>query len=355
MARTLAGALNRPVTVIDESGAVQGSARAVLAPPAADDPGPVGVWSYPVTVAGRPRGHVLVGGETEPTLGQRRLIRQSCFAAGMHIAQLLAGLELDRRLQLVFLEELVTGSRMDDDALVQRARLHGWDLDGRHEVLVAECSVGLTDLQVDRSVRRVLGERARAWCRGTRVLAIRHVPVAEEPAPSCGPWHDELVRLGGGQVAVASGAAAATPKALAHSHRTAQEALQLAQRTGRDHVRHGDLALERLLLAAPGQQLQDFVERHLGVLLDHDAQNRTELRATLEAFLGLGNAAEAARRLYVHYNTMKHRLQRITELTGADLSDPRTRLTLAVALEVAKVLGPEHRRDRTEPAVDHLP
>jgi DNA-binding PucR family transcriptional regulator len=42
---------------------------------------------------------------------------------------------------------------------------------------------------------------------------------------------------------------------------------------------------------------------------------------------------------------MKHRLQRIAELTAADLHDPRTRLRLAVALEAQALLA--GRRART--------
>jgi PucR family transcriptional regulator, purine catabolism regulatory protein len=37
-------------------------------------------------------------------------------------------------------------------------------------------------------------------------------------------------------------------------------------------------------------------------------------------------------RLYIHYNTMKHRMGRIVELLDVDLHDPRVRLSLAVAL-----------------------
>ncbi|MCW2633634.1 MAG: hypothetical protein JWQ99_1, partial [Blastococcus sp.] len=63
-----------------------------------------------------------------------------------------------------------------------------------------------------------------------------------------------------------------------------------------------------------------------------------DLCGTLAAYLGVGNGAEAARRLFVHYNTVKHRLARIVDLTGEDLHDPRTRLRLALALEARALL-----------------
>ncbi|MEO7146543.1 MAG: PucR family transcriptional regulator ligand-binding domain-containing protein, partial [Terrimesophilobacter sp.] len=104
IARTLAGALDRPVSIRDPDGISLGEGGE---PGAVTEPGEP--WPFPITIAGTERGRVIVGGNAEPTLGQRRLIRQACFAAGMHIAQALASLELDRQMRVLFLEELVTG------------------------------------------------------------------------------------------------------------------------------------------------------------------------------------------------------------------------------------------------------
>jgi len=67
-------------------------------------------------------------------------------------------------------------------------------------------------------------------------------------------------------------------------------------------------------------------------LIEADRTGSGALCQTLETYLGIGNAAAAARALYIHYNTMKHRMVRIVELLDVDLHDPRTRLSLAVAL-----------------------
>ena len=39
------------------------------------------------------------------------------------------------------------------------------------------------------------------------------------------------------------------------------------------------------------------------------------------------------------YNTMKHRMSRISDLIGVDLHDPRARLKLAFALQVRKLVA----------------
>ncbi|MCC2335345.1 PucR family transcriptional regulator [Cellulomonas wangsupingiae] len=336
IARTLAGALDRSVEVVADDALVLGGSPQT---PAEDTPAAPGRrtvrWEFPVTVAGVRRGHVLVGGQDEPSLAQRRLVRQACFAAGMHIAQALASIELDRRLRVVFLEELVTATSLDADALEQRARLFGWDLGGTSTVLLAACTTAPSERSLQSAARRTLGATAVAWLRGTQVVAIAPAHARAEEA-----FREALERAGAGPTVVASGCPAPTLTALPGSHATAQEVLHIAGVTHRSTTRYADLGFERLVLSLPPDRLRDFVEDQVGPLLRHDLQVDGDLCRTLEVFLGLGNAAEAARRLFVHYNTMKHRLQRIGELLGADLHDPRTRTALALALEAHRLVGP---------------
>lgn len=343
IARTLAVTLDREVTIVDQEDAVLGKGMPRTAP-TPDGSEPDRPWAFPITVAGAQRGRILVSGAGEPTLGQRRLVRQSCFAAGMHIAQAMASLELDRRLRVLFLEELVTGPSIDEPVLRQRSQLFGWDLTGGHAVLLAWCSAELTDAQITGAARRTLPSGALAWSRGQEVVAV--VPT-DDPAAGRGRsrprpplehrWRQALLDLGPTSAVVAVGPMADGPQGLAASHRAAREALRIARVTRREVVRNDELMLERLLLAVPGDLLQEFVEREIGALVAHDADTGGDLCGTLAVYLGVGNGAEAARRLFVHYNTVKHRLSRIAELTGADLHDPRTRLRMALALE-ARVL-----------------
>ncbi len=348
IARTLAGALDRSVTIVDHDneslGRAEPDGRTNGPTPASDDQ----IWAFPITVAGATRGNVLVAGSGEPTLGQRRLIRQSCFAAGMHIAQAVAGLELDRRLRVLFLEEIVTGPSIDEPTLRQRSGLFGWDLAGKNVVLVARCTFELSDLSIAAAARSALPPGTLSWSRGSEVLAI--VPLlgsdprsdrrdathltGDPPWSLPTAWREALLHAGAGSPVIAAGSVETGPSRIADSHSAAREALRIAQMTSRTVVRHGDLALERLILAMPPALRAEFVDQQIGGLIKHKEATKGDLCATLAAYLGVGNGAEAARRLYIHYNTMKHRLARIAGLTGADLHDPRTRLALALALEV---------------------
>ena len=61
----------------------------------------------------------------------------------------------------------------------------------------------------------------------------------------------------------------------------------------------------------------------LEILRKYDAENQTMLRQTLSVFLNHErNQLFSARAMHIHPNTMRYRLQRITELTGLTLDDP---------------------------------
>ncbi|MET9476956.1 helix-turn-helix domain-containing protein [Streptomyces sp. NPDC002922] len=64
---------------------------------------------------------------------------------------------------------------------------------------------------------------------------------------------------------------------------------------------------------------------------------RELLLDTLEVWIGCGGSAEeAAKRLYVHPNTVRMRLRRIAERTGRSLTDPRGITELSLALRAVR-------------------
>ena len=336
IARTLAGALDRHVVVVDADGATLGTGRPPTEPAGAACPVANPSWAFPITVAGTERGRLLVDGNTEPTLGQRRLIRQACFAAGMHIAQALASIELDRRMRVLLLEETVTGSSLDHGQLLQRSRVFGWDFTVPHAVVLARAAAReLPDADVARTAAAALPAGSLAWSRGTEAVAIvptTGVDQVGELSARADRWRAALASMARCDVNAAIGTVAGDADALAASHRSAWESLAIGEVAARPLVRHDELLLERILLSVDPTRLRELVSDQIGPLIEADRTGSGALCQTLETYLGIGNAAEAARLLYIHYNTMKHRMVRIVELLDVDLRDPRTRLSLAVAL-----------------------
>ncbi|MGH8892964.1 MAG: PucR family transcriptional regulator, partial [Actinomycetes bacterium] len=70
----------------------------------------------------------------------------------------------------------------------------------------------------------------------------------------------------------------------------------------------------------------------------------TALVETLSAFLEQTSSLEGtARVLFVHPNTVRYRLRRVTEVTGYAPSDPRHALTLRLALTLGRLADAQVR------------
>ena len=72
-------------------------------------------------------------------------------------------------------------------------------------------------------------------------------------------------------------------------------------------------------------------------LIEYDAAHDGSLVGSVGAFLDAhGNVRDAARRLGVHPNSLRYRVERAQQLTGLDLADPGDRLLAAVQLAVLR-------------------
>ena len=86
---------------------------------------------------------------------------------------------------------------------------------------------------------------------------------------------------------------------------------------------------------------EDFINKQLGVLIDYDAQNHTQLLSTLELYLKNNcNLLHTAHALFTHRNTIKYRMKRIEELLHQNLEDSTVLLNLNVALYLKNYVLP---------------
>ena len=153
-----------------------------------------------------------------------------------------------------------------------------------------------------------------------------------------------LVALGTGSwnsVVDALAARAVGPVGVAHSPEGLSSfaaAYRLAALTAETITEDSGVALAterlpRVIMAADDQSSELLVRHALGNLWTHPEPHRGTLLDTLAHMLASdGSPTNAAKALYCHRNTVIYRVHRIEELTGHDLTDPRDRLLLTLAL-----------------------
>ena len=147
--------------------------------------------------------------------------------------------------------------------------------------------------------------------------------------------------IGIGQVAFD---AAGLPAARACADRVLR-VLRAAGRAERRVARLADVHAEALLT-----ELRDLAAAHgdrptgpVARLSAYDAEHGTNLVETLRAWLdAFGDVAGASAAMFVHANTFRYRLRRLTEVSGIDLTDPEQRFAAMLQLRAVYPAGHGH-------------
>lgn len=98
----------------------------------------------------------------------------------------------------------------------------------------------------------------------------------------------------------------------------------------------GKLAFPYLMKTLREQPMtMELLHPAIEILRIYDEKNQTDLLATLACFLkNLCSQGKTAQELYIHRNTLTHRLERIVTLTGLDLQNSEERDYLCLSLEL---------------------
>ncbi|MBA8826060.1 hypothetical protein FHX42_003436 [Saccharopolyspora lacisalsi] len=112
----------------------------------------------------------------------------------------------------------------------------------------------------------------------------------------------------------------------------------MSSRPGGGWMTHEQLSSPTLLLSVQDPELLAATSKTLlGPVLDHDERRGGDLLPSLTVFLDAGGRwQEAAQRLHVHINTLRHRMSRVEELTERSLSRTSDRVDLYLALRALR-------------------
>lgn len=349
VAATLHDLLGHPVAVVD----TEGRATAVVPSDSAIELGAASAIRRPIAAGDHVYGEVVVLTDGRP-LAEDGLIavERAAMVVAVRLAQASAVAEAEERFAALSLEELIAGHAGASTDVTERAISFGWDLARPRAVLLASIDppdppdppdqgnipTGALNT-IAAAARATLGPDAIVWTRSATIAALV-APTTDTPAErrriAEGLRHELDQRLRSVTVSIGVGRRVDTPDALPRSFAEASRAVHVGRWAKGRHVTEvfDELGLERLLAATPTDDLAEFIQGAIGPLIDHDRANHTDLVDTLAVWLETRNMAEAARRIHVHYNTLKNRLDRIEAIIGPVLTDAGRALECEVAVYV---------------------
>jgi hypothetical protein len=205
----------------------------------------------------------------------------------------------------------------------------------------------VSDMFRERTLH-LLSLHVRSIASGAGLIFSRGVYYALVPAGS-EETKDRLTRMGlqvlqqlasaGGEGRIAVGPRVVGIDGIPRSRAVVDDLLQVLGRPEQPRTMAtaeelwAELALLQIERAAAG--MVHVPCKQLQNLIDHDAKHQTEYVNTLNAYLdAFGSVSSTAERLMLHSNSLRHRLQRLADVSGLDLSDPTQRLIVALQLRL---------------------
>lgn len=279
----------------------------------------------------------------------------------LHMLRIRAGADVERRLRTDLIATALEGVAGSPEALARLGLL------GRRLVVLAVGIVRADDSVDDMMSRsRFVAERQRfadalamhlsAVAPRSAVALMGDVTYCLLPITGAPEGVDQRVaqvvtaflsRTGSKVPAVVGiGTEAKEANGLARSRMGADRALRvlLTRGEGGAVATTAEAQMEALLLemsdaiAARGDGLSGPIAK----LKSYDEEHNGQLVETLECWLdAFGDVAEAARKAFVHVNTFRYRLKRVSEVGGLDLTDPDARFAAMLQLR----LIPRHVED----------
>jgi len=249
----------------------------------------------------------------------------------------------DARLEALVVDSILSGESQEE--LSSRIAALGWRARGSVAVLVGNTAEGFEVEAIRRLVRRHDAD-ILVGIHGNRLIAVLgHVtPLAVNNAIN--GFHSLAIKL---EPLFGSGALVLGPEVvdISEAHRSAKAALAgfavvRAWPKAPRPIAADELLAERAL-AGDMLAKSTLIQRIYRPLAEHSP----ELLETLSSYLETGRSLEStARDLFVHPNTVRYRLKRISEIIGWDATGPREAFILQVAMVLGSMSETDSRKRR---------
>lgn len=291
-----------------------------------------GTWVCAVLAGPELLGSIALTDRADLGEADRRLFERAGVVTALLLLLRRSAAEAEDRVRGELLGDLLSLSGTPG-RLTARARRLDVDLTLPHSVFVAHSETAARQLLLACAARAA---RTRHGLSGLHHDHVVLVTPADDTGSCARALAAELTQAAGAPVTVGAAGPATGPEALSLAHAEALRCLSALRALG--HTGQGadlpDLGFLGVLLGED-TNLDSYVRRTLGPVLDYDAKRGTELIHTLRAYYACGMSQSKAKdSLHVHVNTVVQRLDRIGHLLGGDWQSPERSLEIQLALRL---------------------
>ncbi|MGW5864689.1 helix-turn-helix domain-containing protein [Streptomyces sp. NPDC055239] len=294
-----------------------------------------GTWVCAVLAGPELLGSIALTDRADLGEADRRLFERAGVVTALLLLLRRSAAEAEDRVRGELLGDLLSLSGTPG-RLTARARRLDVDLALPHAVFVTHSEAASRQLLLSSAARAARAHHGLSGLHHDHVVLV--IP-ADGTGARARALAAELTQAAGAPVTVGAAGPATGPEALSQAHAEALRCLSALRALG--HTGQGadlpDLGFLGVLLGddTNDTNLDSYVRRTLGPVLDYDTKRGTELVHTLRAYFACGTSQSKAKEsLHVHVNTVVQRLDRIGHLLGADWQSPERSLEIQLALRL---------------------
>ncbi len=275
--------------------------------------------------------------------------------------------DVELRLKGSFIQDLITMRYTDPDSITNRAHALAYDITSPHRVLVAvlenpsyDAKHSKSDAAVSADYKtelvKVMQNRLDQIVPGMvtqqkdEIVLLVQIAGRHESINVIKKTADELIKSAftqlGLKLYIGIGSVCNEHSDFSNSFYAAKKALEIGEyMITEGRVRSFEqFSVHALFLSTiKPAELYNYARAKVGVLLDYDKKNETDLLKTLQEFLYLRNNIEkTARTINMSVSGLKYRLRRIEKILGCELQDYKVSFDLQLALVIMQLYGEYH-------------
>jgi sugar diacid utilization regulator len=267
--------------------------------------------------------------------------------------------ELAQKCSSELIEDILNNRIDDQSEIIQRGRLANWDLNLNYQLYLfsinAEKNIPTEDAYYFYEVKERVMQRLHTLMQNeisreyilfsyekNIVLLINYQEAKAVIKNDIKEIKEELTnKIEKFYFNIGAGSFIKDVEQIAESYQQASYVIDFLKATERKNViyYYNQLGIMRLLWQINQEELKEFTTEYLAKLIEYDKGNSTEWLDTLGVYLEEGGSIQqAAKRLFIHPNTMSYRVKRIKEILGIDLQDQEVQLNLLAAYKICKYI-----------------
>ncbi|WP_323102355.1 PucR family transcriptional regulator [Intrasporangium sp. YIM S08009] len=288
--------------------------------------------------------------DDEPAEAVRRSLTQTASVVALHLLRLRSQADLARRVAADRVRAVLSGDSLEAEGWLPPPPWRVAVLAGAHEQpsdtgasgagSSSSGATGAADRELDvwesAARRRSWRQPLLASFDGVALALVRDVP--GDTTPGTWEWLLGVVTEVAGVTPTATASAGGRVSRVAQLDRSRREATEVQRLREAGRVTGTTVTVEDAWAAVTNARALSgiWTEELLGPVESlrlHDEEHGTAYLSTVAAWLDHpGDPRAAARAVHVHPNTLRYRMQRLSDVVDLDLHDPETRLALRLQL-----------------------